>query len=348
MQGRSAWVAVLCLAVVILALAAEACGGAGTTRSSSPSPTSSVPSFTDVMSGSPSPPVKGSAIPLPSPTLAGTIAFSRVVQPTGDSIPDNADIFVIRADGTHLQQLTDGPEWEEHPSWSPDGTRIVYNVSSNSFPREDPSVWLMNADGSGKARLTAGYQPHWSPDGERIVFTRFLGPPKYDVVLVMNADGSGVRLVTQRQAGQAHPSWTQDGRRVLFTDGWDDGCVVDLDGSGRVTLVQTKGKLLTDVAASPDGKRYAFPSNEDAAVYVASLSGKGPPVTVLERLGDYLATGSGDVTLAWTPDGTALSVANSTGNGTAGSQIFVVKVDGSGLSGVPGIDSAIDPAWRPE
>ena len=164
----------------------------------------------------------------------------------------------------------------------------------------------------------------------------------------MNADGSDVRLVTQRQAGQAHPSWTPDGRRVLFTDGGDDGCAVNLDGSGRVTLTQTKGMLLTDVAASPDGKSYAFPSNEDAAVYVARLSGKGAPVTVLERLRDYLAAESGDVTVAWTPDGKALSVANSTGEGTAGSPIFVVKVDGSGLSAVPGIDTAIDPAWRPE
>jgi Tol biopolymer transport system component len=206
----------------------------------------------------------------------------------------------------------------------------------------------MNADGSGKARLTKGYEPHWSPEGERIVFTRFLGPPKYDVILVMNADGSDVRLVTQRQVGQLNPSWTPDGRRVLFTDGWDDGCAVNLDGSGRVKLTQTKGKLLTDVAASPDGKSYAFPSNEDVAVYVARLSGKGAPVTVLERLGDYLAAGSGDVTVAWTPDGKALAVANSTGEGTLGAPIRVLKADGSGLSAVPGNDNAVDPAWRPE
>jgi hypothetical protein len=113
-----------------------------------------------------------------------------------------------------------------------------------------------------------------------------------------------------------------------------------------VKLTQTKGKLLTDVAASTDGKLYAFPSNEDVAVYVARLSGKGAPVTVFERLWDYLR-GDGDVTVAWTLDGKALSVANSTGEGTAGSPIFVVKVDGSGLSAAPGIDTAIDPAWRP-
>jgi Tol biopolymer transport system component len=349
---RSVWAATLAL-LGVTALAIAACGGSDTSAPNSPSPRSSVPSFTDVMSGS-SPVaevvkvVKSSLIPLPAPTVAGTISFSGVVRPTGDSIPDNADIFVVRADGTHLKQLTDSPEWEEHPSWSPDGTRIVYDVASNSFPREDPSIWVMSADGSGKARLTHGYLPHWSRDGERIVFTRSLAPPKYDVIFVMDADGSDVRLVTQRPSGQAHPSWTPDGRRVLFTDGWDDGCAVNLDGSGRVKLTQTKGKLLTDVAASPDGKWYAYPSYQDAAVCVARLSGKGTPVTVLEGLRDYLVAGSGDVTVAWTPDSKAVSVANSTGEGTAGSQIFVVNVDGSGLSAVPGIVSAIDPAWRPE
>ena len=233
------WVAVLCLAAVGTLELAGACGGSDATTTGTPS------AATSTAASSPSAEPSESAASLPAPTVAGTIAFSDAVPPADGSFPTNADIFVVRADGTHLKQLTDTPGWEEHPSWSPDGKRIVYNVGSNSFPREDPSVWVMNADGSGRARLTKGYQPHWSPDGERIVFTRFLGPPKYDVILVMNADGSDVRLVTQRLTGQAHPSWTPDGRRVLFADGSDDGCTVDLDGSGRGTLTQTQGKLLT-------------------------------------------------------------------------------------------------------
>ena len=336
---RTNWAAALSVSLMAALLALAACGG-----SDAETPVSSPEALP---SGLPSPSASSSDTPLPAATVAGTIAFSEVVPPIEGTFPTNADIFVVRADGTHLQQLTDGPEWEEHPSWSPDGAAIVYEVGSNSYPREDPSVWLMNADGSGKARLTKGYQPHWSPDGKRIVFTRYLGSPKYDVILVMNADGSDVRLVTQRQVGQLNPSWTLDGKRVLFTDGWDDGCAVDLDGSGRVKLTQTKGRFLQDVAASPDGKSYAFPSNEPAAVYVARLSGKGAPVTVLERLSDYLPE-YGSVTVAWTPDGKALSVANSTGEGTLGSPILVIKADGSGLSAVPGIDTAIDPAWRPE
>ncbi len=165
------WAAALSVSLVAALLALAACGG-----SDAETPASSPEALPSTLL-SPSVAAAPSGIPLPIPTVAGTIALSEVVPPTDGSFPTNADIFVVRADGTHRKQLTDGPEWEEHPSWSPDGTRIVYNVGSNSYPREDPGVWVMNADGSGKARLTTGYLPHWSPDGERIVFNRSISVP---------------------------------------------------------------------------------------------------------------------------------------------------------------------------
>ena len=264
-------------------------------------------------------------------------------------MPENADICAVRADGTHLKQLTDGPEWEEHPSWSPDGTRIVYDVGSNSYPREDPSVWVMNADGSGKSRLTTGYEPHWSPDGKQIVFTRYYDA-HFDDLYVMNADGSGVRLVTDQPLGEARPSWLPDGR-IIFTNGADQAYVVNVDGSGRTQL--TKGKGVGDIAASPDGKLIAYPSSAAESVVVVPLSGAGAPVTLLKPIRDYFPEDSysgepAGVVAAWTPDGKALAVSGTTGNHTVGEPICVVMADGSRLSAVPGIDRAIDAAWRPE
>lgn len=292
-----------------------------------------------------------SASSLPKPTVAGTIAFASVVGEADPDMPENADICVVNADGTGLQQLTDGPEWEEHPSWSPDGSHIVYNVGSNSYPRDNPSIWVMKADGSGKVRLTAGYEPHWSPDGKHIVFTRYFpGTGRYDDLFVMNADGSGLKLVTDRPLGEARPSWLSDGR-IVFTNGADRACVVNLDGSGRGQLA--KGKGVGDIAGSPDGKLLAYASATAESVVVSRLSGRGTPVTLLKPIRDYFPDDSfsgepAGVAVAWTPNGKALAVSGTTANHTAGEPIFVVMASGTRLSAVPGIDHAIDATWRPE
>lgn len=98
------WVAVLCLAAVGTLELAGACGGSDATTTGTPS------AATSTAASSPSAEPSESAASLPAPTVAGTIAFSDAVPPADGSFPTNADIFVVRADGTHLEQLTDGPE----------------------------------------------------------------------------------------------------------------------------------------------------------------------------------------------------------------------------------------------
>lgn len=68
-------------------------------------------------------------------------------------------IWLMNADGTGLKQLT--TEGGFYPSWSPDGRKIVFigwtNNSFNSYnPRQNGTVWVMNADGSNKRQLTYG------------------------------------------------------------------------------------------------------------------------------------------------------------------------------------------------
>lgn len=67
------------------------------------------------------------------------------------------DIFVMNADGTRESQLTDDNGRELVPQWSPDGTKILY------YRQGDLSVYVMDADGSHKQRLTEGWAMSWQP-----------------------------------------------------------------------------------------------------------------------------------------------------------------------------------------
>lgn len=75
--------------------------------------------------------------------------------------------------------------YDENPEFSPDGEKIIWNTAAGGNPGEGEELWLMNADGSNKVRLTyftdpshEEYDPNarqitesaWSPDGKKIVF----------------------------------------------------------------------------------------------------------------------------------------------------------------------------------
>ena len=102
----------------------------------------------------------------------------------------------------------------------PDGTRIAFSVFQDG-------IYVINADGSGRRRLTSSAmvnsvgdaQPSWSPDGTKIVFTRVVGgnctgPPvpwvgsQCKQLWVMNADGSDQTELTDNPGGgDSSPSW---------------------------------------------------------------------------------------------------------------------------------------------
>jgi TolB protein len=325
-RNRRAIVAgTLLLLVLIVALSLAACGASSGSASGSPRP-----------AAQPSSP-SSSGTPLPSPTVAGTILFT-----TGDQQGLNYDIYVVASDGTGLAQVTDDPGVEEHASWSPDGERIVYDAGSQVAP--DTSIYVMNADGSAKARLTKGYHPHWSPDGKRIAFVRYFADARGEDIYVMNADGSGVRRVVSLTPDDTDPSWLPDGR-ILFTRS-TDVFAVRLDGRGMVRL--TKAAQVEDSAASPDGKMLAYHDLDGDHVVVVPMPGAaGNRATLLEPVSAYVEDNL-EVAIAWAPDEKALALAGNDGGGPFGSRLYVVNADGSGLSAVPGVANALDPAWRPQ
>jgi TolB protein len=184
--------------------------------------------------------------------------------------------------------------------------------------------------------------PVWSPDGRRIAFVnRRDGRAMY----VMNADGSGLRIVARVQR-LATPAWSPDGRKIAF-QGSGDGAVyvANADGSGQRTLAR-RGNA---PAWSPDGRRIAFAIT--GKVYVMNADGSGhQTLTQLGRDG-------GVASLAWSPDGRKLLfLVEHSSAPRCGycSRLWVLNADGSGLRDLTrGISGgfgspASDPVWSPD
>ena len=345
---------VLLLAAILVATTLAACGGSSAATATSPSAVTS-----------PAAGPSQSATPLPAPTVAGTMAFERVVTPGPGG---NGDICIVNADGTGLTRLTDDPGWEEHPSWSPSRTQswIAYAVlPQGSDTRSDATVWMMLADGSRKWQPNAAVKGGWpmfSPTGwerpssscETIAVGRFRQHAAGSDIFLIHVGWSGLPQVTLGPFYDQSPAWAPHGK-ILFLRrpsklGSGDVFAVNdsLDGAAPSTgLVRlTKGRNIGEFALSPDGKSIAVHNVDADRIEVIPAQGGDPAVTLLDQVSALIAPDR-FAALAWTPNGNALAVASSSDGGSHGSRLYIVNADGSGLSAVPGIETAMDPAWRP-
>jgi TolB protein len=117
---------------------------------------------------------------LPTPGAPdGRIAFTShsAADPLTTTMNNDAEMYVMKPNGSSRRQLTFNNEEERAVSWSPDGSRIVYSCriggGMNVF-----QICVMNADGTNIQQLTTdavqNLSATWSPDGQQIVFNKLL------------------------------------------------------------------------------------------------------------------------------------------------------------------------------
>jgi Tol biopolymer transport system component len=163
------------------------------------------------------------------------IAFFSNRQQGKDELPISLQIYVMNANGTAQRRVThEGPALEYKPSWSPDGSQLVFQ----SRPEIDPgvhSLYVIGADGKGRKRITNGQfddaSPEWSPDGKLLVYSQSIASYKFyrervegegrsirasaDIVVYNIEDGT-ITPVTQNKFNDFDPSWNADGSEVYY------------------------------------------------------------------------------------------------------------------------------------
>jgi dipeptidyl aminopeptidase/acylaminoacyl peptidase len=240
--------------------------------------------------------------------------------------PNDADVYVMNADGTDVQELTFSNAFDGDPAWSSDGRKIAFESRRDG----NNEIYTMNANGSATKRLTFNSvfdgDPAWSPDGKQIAFSSDRDGNRE--IYVMNADGSNQRRLTHTDGTisdinptglDADPAWAPDGKKIAFESNRDGGnyeiYVMGADGSDQRNL-SDNAAFDALPAWAPDGRDIVFESeragkgNWDVYVMTAD-SGR-----VIDRL---TTDGARDEMPDWQP---VAPRADCTITGTAGNDVL--------------------------
>lgn len=204
------------------------------------------------------------------------------------SVYPGFDIFLATDDGKIEKRLTDAPGYDAEGTVNFKSGQIVYT----SMASGDLDIWTMRPDGTEKKQLTktTGYDGGsvLSRDGKKLVWRSHypktpkdmdtykslladnLTAPMKMEIMIADSDGSHVQQLTNYGCASFAPTFTPDGKRILFSSN-KQACdsrkfelyIMNVDGTG-LEQVTNFGGFTAFPELSPDGKTIVFASDKDA------------------------------------------------------------------------------------
>jgi Tol biopolymer transport system component len=200
---------------------------------------------------------------------------------------------------------------ELFPAYSPTGERVIVSARPPGpwpvYAFEESSLEMMNADGRDRKTIfyEAGknaFAAKWSPHGDLIVFglgTFFFRTGPAAQLALIKPDGSAFRTITGGETNNGFPSWSPDGKRIVYRADGKQGrglMILSIENS-EITPLNTGGQYDNFPAWSPRGDVIAFTSYRGGNYDIYTIK---PDGTGLRRLTN---SSGNDAHCVWSPDG---------------------------------------------
>ncbi len=219
-----------------------------------------------------------------------------VISPDGTQIAFAAvgDIYVMPIGGTAVN-LTKDAALDTDPSWSPDGSSLVYSSDRDS---EHLQLWIRDMKiGQSRKVTNLATQPQaasFSPDGRRVVFFNVDGMWRVAEMSILDLDTGRVTRIHESLPQPGTPTWSPDGTRIALA-GIAPMTVRFREGTNQVQTISASGgdvkwyapipMLSIDSRGgggpvwSPDGTKMAAIYEGVLSVWPVAASGEpqGPP-----------------------------------------------------------------------
>jgi serine/threonine protein kinase/Tol biopolymer transport system component len=308
--------------------------------------------------------------PLPTETTApsitpigggGKVAFVSNRQADGFNQIWTMDVGLDQ-NGTpvasNYTQVTFSPGDKTKPSFSPDGTQLVFSGFSDGLSPNgtllEADIWVLDLTKPGAEPIDISKKanndlyPAWSPTGKLIAFTSYYREDKKPQIFVMKPDGSEqVRLSTE--FAESYSSWTPNGNFLLYVFTLNDLNVLYTRDNFSLYKNFTafdksasEGRLgsVMEPNISLDGSMIVYTRRfvDNTDVYSAVYNDRGRTVTELTQTGH-------DYAPFWSADGKWIVF---TSERDGDKEIYIMDPSGKNLTNLTNqVSIDFDPAWQP-
>ena len=208
-----------------------------------------------------------------------------------------SNVAIMNANGSSLIEFPAPNVCEDDPTFTPDGTRIIFHRFDPVA--NDEAFWSMDLNGNDRQRIgPCCGDPTVSPDGKKLSFVGFNGDPTGAALFTSNIDGTNIFQVTPFSFDVAvKQDWAPDGKHLVFTIYGD----VAIDGvSPNIVIIRPDGTHLQQItnyqggvakatvgSYSPDGRWIVFRLTDNGTFGLYKIRPDGTHLTAILPLSDF-------------------------------------------------------------